>query len=128
MSILDRYENDIQKNCNPDPIVDDIIHIGNPIYKLTVKAYSTVNGGYIYWYISSKGIEPSYNHPFKYYDKDYNKEIFHEAYNVVANNSLVRLTFQYLIMSDTELSKLAGTMSSMEYRSKLIEFIGILWS
>lgn len=47
-------------------IVDNIIYTGDPVHKLTVRAHSSKSGKYIYWYISCRGTEYSYNHAFKY--------------------------------------------------------------
>ena len=130
---MDSYAKAVAKCCNQNSIIDKTVITGdNRQFTIVIKAYratygkSEENKHYIYWYIQCNDTWDPLLHPFRYIESEV--EIHpREIWEIIADNPLVRMTLEYIAMSDDELSKLTGNTHVVEYRAHLIQFIHSNW-
>lgn len=130
---MESYQKAVLKSCHKDPLIDTTLTTGDDQkFTITIKAYLDNYGNidehkeYIYWYFKCTDPWHPLLHPFRHINKEEDCRPT-EIWEVIADNPLVRMTLQYIAMSDEELSKLTGNTHVVEYRAQLIKFIHELW-
>lgn len=129
---MDSYQKSVAKSCHPNPFLEKTLITGEEkIFTITIKAYLATYGNphenrrYIYWYISCPEPWDPLLHPFRHIKEAGVRPT--EIWEIIADNPLVRMTLEYIAMSDDELSPFTGNTHVVEYRAHLIEFIHRLW-
>lgn len=100
-------------------LYDISVDTGNFNLKVKVK----VKNNTLKYEINVQGPETDFLHPFRYITD--NKSTISE---VVADNTLTRTLFEYLVMSDNELRTVCGNNHVIEYRACIIKSIDLLWN
>lgn len=113
----------IKINCD-ECLIDKTINIDitHGYINMTIKVYKANYGQYLYYYIYCD--ESTGTHPFMDINIYVNENSIGE---VVADNTLTRLMFDYLSMNDEELSKHTGHKHQFYYRLYIINNLVHLW-
>jgi hypothetical protein len=140
------WKKSIAKNCN-DKIIDKELYtaVGGLVstgekkfIKMSVTVYKANYGHYLYWNIEcNPPVKKSntFEHPFRLVDSSINNDLVCEVDGVdidwvgeiVADNEMVRKMLEFLTMPDEELMKYTGNTTPIEYRSRIIKSISLLW-
>lgn len=136
------WEQKIAGSCNESIINKTITiydcHGNNPnrSMDMTIKVDHANYGAYLYYQIiCSKPFEDlpviqvnENYHPFQFIDNsNIIKKGQYEIGEIVADNPLMRLMFQFLSMTDEELDKHCGNNTTLHYRAVIISTITQLW-
>ncbi len=125
---MDKYLASVAEDCEKVPLIDKniVTEFMGVKYTITIKVHQSTYGErekYLYWYIGSTDCTDPARGPFML--SKYEGDV--EGWDVVANNSLLMKTFEYIAMSDDELWPLTRNHDPAYYRARLIKFVYDMW-